>query len=151
MLGLGRRGTPRKLDVPGEDQSKVHYTLIEPGPFEGKHVLVVGGGNSAVENALALSDFNRCASVTISYRRNAFARCRAENRRRIDEAIQAGRVRPLLPSEVNRIGETDVILTVGTAPLTIPNDAVIVQIGGTAPAELLHKFGIDVVTKHGEA
>ena len=151
MLGLGRRGTPRKLDVPGEDQSKVHYTLIEPGPFEGKHVLVVGGGNSAVENALALSDFNRCASVTISYRRNAFARCRAENRRRIDEAIQAGRVRPLLPSEVNRIGERDVILTVGTAPLTIPNDAVIVQIGGTAPAELLHKFGIDVVTKHGEA
>jgi thioredoxin reductase/NAD-dependent dihydropyrimidine dehydrogenase PreA subunit len=151
MLGLGRRGTPRKLDVPGEDRSKVHYTLIEPDPFEGKHVLVVGGGNSAVENALALSEFNRCASVTISYRRNAFARCRAENRRRIDEAIQAGRVRPLLASEVNRIGERDVILTVGTAPMTIPNDAVIVQIGGTAPAELLHKFGIDVVTKHGEA
>jgi thioredoxin reductase/NAD-dependent dihydropyrimidine dehydrogenase PreA subunit len=151
MLGLGRRGTPRKLDVPGEDQSKVHYTLSEPEPFEGKHVLVVGGGNSAVENALALSDFNRCASVAISYRRNAFARCRVENRRRIDEVIQAGRVRALLPSEVSRIEEKDVVLTVGTAPMSIPNDAVIVQIGGTAPAQLLQKFGIDIVTKRGEA
>jgi len=151
MLGLGRRGLPRKLEVPGEEQAKVHYSLIEPDPFKGKHVLVVGGGNSAVENALALADFNGCASVTISYRRNAFARCRAENRRRIDEVIQAGKVRPLIPSEVKCINEKDVVLTVGSKEETIPNDDVIVQVGGTAPSELLHKFGIEVVTKRGEA
>jgi thioredoxin reductase/NAD-dependent dihydropyrimidine dehydrogenase PreA subunit len=151
LLGLGRRGTPRKLNVPGEEQAKVHYTLVEPDPFRGKHVLVVGGGNSAVENALALSDFGACASVTISYRRNAFARCRAENRRRIDEAIQAGKVRALMPSEVRTIGVTQVALTVGTQDITLPNDSVIVQIGGTAPSELLQKFGIEVVTKRGEA
>jgi thioredoxin reductase (NADPH) len=151
MLGLGRRGSPRKLDVPGEEQAKVHYTLLEPDPFKGKHVLVVGGGNSAVENALALADFGGCASVTLSYRRNAFARCRAENRRRIDEAIRAGKVRPLMPSEVKRIHETEVVLSIENGERTIPNDAVIVQIGGTAPAELLQKFGIDVVTKRGEA
>jgi thioredoxin reductase (NADPH) len=151
LLALGRRGTPRKLGVPGEEQAKVHYALVEPDPFKGKHVLVVGGGNSAVENALALADFNGCASVAISYRRNAFARCRAENRRRIDELIGAGKVRPLMPSEVVTIGQRDVVLKTDSQQLTIPNDDVIVQIGGTAPSELLHKFGIEVVTKRGEA
>jgi thioredoxin reductase/NAD-dependent dihydropyrimidine dehydrogenase PreA subunit len=151
LLGLGRRGTPRKLGVPGEEQGKVHYSIIEPEHFEGKHVLVVGGGNSAVENALALADFGRCASVAISYRRGAFARCRAENRRRIDEVIGAGKVRPFMPSEVMRINGSDVLLTAEKRELTIPNDNVIVQIGGTAPSELLQKFGIEVVTKRGEA
>ncbi|HZU84229.1 MAG TPA: NAD(P)-binding domain-containing protein [Polyangiaceae bacterium] len=151
LLALGRRGTPRKLGVPGEELPKVSYMLLEPGPFEGKHVLVVGGGNSAVENALALADFGRCASVAISYRRAAFARCRAENRRRIDQAIQAGSVRALMPSEVARIEEHEVILDVAGREQRLPNDALIVQIGGTAPAELLQKFGIQVVTKRGEA
>jgi thioredoxin reductase/NAD-dependent dihydropyrimidine dehydrogenase PreA subunit len=151
MLALGRRGSPRKLDVPGEEQAKVHYTLVEPDPFKGKHVLVVGGGNSAVENALALADYKGCASVTISYRRNAFARCRAENRRRIDEVIAAGKVKPLMPSEVKRINTNDVVLSVDSRETTIPNDAVIIQAGGTAPSELLKQFGIEVVTKRGEA
>jgi thioredoxin reductase len=151
LLAVGRRGTPRKLDVPGEEQAKVHYTLVEPDPFARKHVLVVGGGNSAVETALALADFKRCASVSISYRRDAFARCRADNRRRIDEAIQASRVQALLPSQIVSIHERDVVLTSGPREMRIPNDAVIVQIGGTAPAELLQTFGIQVVTKRGEA
>jgi thioredoxin reductase len=151
LLALGRRGAPRKLEVPGEDQAKVHYTLVEPDPFAGRHVLVVGGGNSAVETALALADFERCASVSISYRRDAFARCAAENRRRIDEAILTGRVKALLPSEVTAIEERKVVLTSGGREARIPNDAVFVQIGGTAPAELLRSFGIRVVTKRGEA
>jgi thioredoxin reductase/NAD-dependent dihydropyrimidine dehydrogenase PreA subunit len=151
MLALGRRGSPRKLEVPGEEQAKVHYALVEPEPFASKHVLVVGGGNSAVETALALADFNRCASVAISYRRDAFARCRADNRLRIEEAIRASKVKPLLPSEIVRIRERDVVLSAGGREMTIPNDAVIVQIGGTAPAELLRTFGIHVVTKFGEA
>lgn len=150
VLGLGRRGSPRKLEVDGEEQAKVHYRLLEPAEFKGKHVLVVGGGNSAVETALSLADSNGCASVTISYRRNVFARCRAENRRRIDECIQAGKVRTLMPSEVKRINGSDVVLAAGSDMVTIPNDAVIVQIGGTAPSELLQKFGIEVVTKRGE-
>jgi thioredoxin reductase/NAD-dependent dihydropyrimidine dehydrogenase PreA subunit len=151
LLALGRRGTPRKLDVPGEEQAKVHYTLVEPGPFAGKHVLVVGGGNSAVETALALADFNRCASVAISYRRDAFARCRPENRRRLDEAVQASKVQALLASEIVKIGDRDVVLTTAGREMKIANDAVIIQIGGTAPADLLQTFGIHLVTKRGEA
>jgi thioredoxin reductase/NAD-dependent dihydropyrimidine dehydrogenase PreA subunit len=151
LLALGRRGNPRKLGVAGEELPKVSYTLLEPDPFRGKHVLVVGGGNSAVENALALADFGGCASVSISYRRGAFARCRAENKRRIDAMIQGGKVRALMPSELVRIGEREVALDVDGKSTTVENDAVIVQIGGTAPAELLQKFGIQVVTKRGEA
>jgi thioredoxin reductase/NAD-dependent dihydropyrimidine dehydrogenase PreA subunit len=151
MLGLGRRGTPKKLGVPGEERASVHYRLLEPAAFDGKHVLVVGGGNSAVESALSLADSNGCASVTISYRRAAFARCRAENRRRIDEVVSAGKVRALMPSDVVCINETHVVLTIDKQQITIPNDSVIVQVGGTAPSELLQKFGIDVVVKRGEA
>lgn len=150
LLGLGRRGTPRKLGAPGEEQAKVHYRLLEPEAFRDKHVLVVGGGNSAVESALSLADAGGCASVSISYRRSAFARCRAENRRRIDEYVTNGSIRAFLPSEVSRIGPSDVVLRTDAGERALRNDAVIVQIGGTAPAELLHKFGIAVVTKHGE-
>jgi thioredoxin reductase/NAD-dependent dihydropyrimidine dehydrogenase PreA subunit len=151
MLGLGRRGTPRQLGVPGEELAKVAYMLLEPEHFRGKHVLVVGGGNSAVESAISLADSGGCASVSISYRREAFARCRAENRRRIDELIQARKVHPLMPSTVESIAEDHVILDYAGQKRQLVNDAVIVQIGGTAPAELLQKFGIEVVTKRGEA
>ena len=151
LLGVGRRGTPQRLGVAGEEQAKVHYRLLEPEAFRGQHVLVVGGGNSAVESALSLADSGGCASVTISYRRTAFARCRAENRRRIDELVANGAVRALLPSEVVCINAKDVVLRVDGTQTAVQNDAVIVQIGGTAPGELLHKFGVTMVTKRGEA
>jgi thioredoxin reductase (NADPH) len=150
VLAIGVRGSPRKLGVPGEELAKVAYRLIEPQEFASKHALVVGGGNSAVESALALADAGGCASVSISYRREQFARCRAENRRRIDEVIQAGQVTPLLPSEVVRIDPDRVTLKHAGGEHSLRNDAVIVQIGGSPPADLLKSFGIDLVTKYGE-
>ncbi|MCA9593391.1 MAG: NAD(P)-binding domain-containing protein [Myxococcales bacterium] len=150
VLALGVRGSPRKLGVPGEELQKVAYRLLEPEPFEGKHVMVVGGGNSAVESAIALADFGRCASVSISYRRDAFARCRGDNRRKIDAAIQEGKVRALMPTNITAIGEDRVRLKNGAGEKDVPNDALIVQIGGTAPADLLKSFGVELVTKYGE-
>jgi thioredoxin reductase (NADPH) len=149
VLALGVRGSPRKLGVPGEDLPKVAYRLLEPEEFAEKHVIVVGGGNSAVESALSLSDSNRCASVAISYRRDKFARCRAENRRRIDEAIANGRVTPLLGTELVDIAEDRVTIRGHGADTERANDALIVQIGGTAPADLLRSFGVELVTKYG--
>lgn len=151
FLALGRRGAPQKLGVPGEELSKVHYRLLEPEVFSGLDVLVVGGGNSAVECALALANLGGCRSVSISYRREAFARCRAENRRQIEQGIAAGTIRSLLPSTVRSIGAREVVLEQKGMEHRIANDAVIVQIGGTSPTELLSTFGVEMVTKYGEA
>ena len=152
LLALGRRGSPRKLDVPGEEQSKVVYRVIEPEAFQGQHVLVVGGGNAAVESAFALIDGGKCASVTISYRKNAFARCRQPNRKRIEAEIEGGRLTALLGTEVEEIIEDRVSLRNASRELiSIDNDAVVVQVGGTAPTDLLQNVGIEIVTKYGEA
>ncbi|HKO94569.1 MAG TPA: NAD(P)-binding domain-containing protein, partial [Polyangiaceae bacterium] len=122
-----------------------------PAEFAGKHVLVVGGGNSAVESALALVDQGQCASVAISYRRADFARCRAQNRERIAAAIQRGAVRALLSTEVKQISQRSLLLQAGSQLQQLTNDAVLVQIGGTPPARLLGNLGIQLVTKYGEA
>ncbi len=151
VLALGGRGSPRKLGVPGEEQGKVTYRLLEPQEFEGQHVLVVGGGNSAVESAIALADFGGCASVAISYRRAQFARCRAENRRRVDECIAQGSVQALMETEVGAITPEQVGLHGPGGQVALRNDSTIVQIGGLPPAQLLSSFGIDLVKKYGEA
>lgn len=151
VLALGRRGAPRKLNVPGEESGKVHYRVLEPREFEGQHVLVVGGGNSAVETALALADQGRCKSVSISYRRPAFERCRAENRDGIAKAVSEGRVKARMSTTVAWIESTRVGLTEADgAVVAAANDAIIVQIGGTPPSELLSSFGVATVTKYGE-
>jgi thioredoxin reductase/NAD-dependent dihydropyrimidine dehydrogenase PreA subunit len=152
VLALGGRGSPRKLDVPGEESAKVSYRLLEPSEFRGKHVMVVGGGNSAVESALALADFRGCASVSLSYRRKEFARCRRENRRRIQECSASGAVRTLLSTELLSVQERSVRLSDEQQRVfEVPNDALIVQAGGTPPAQLLQSFGIQMVTKYGES
>ena len=126
--------------------------MIEPEVFQDKHVLVVGGGNAAVESVFALLDGGNCASVTISYRKSTFARCRKPNRKRIEADIEAGRLTALMGTEVDEIFEDRVILRNGAGePITIENDAVVIQIGGTAPTALLQDVGIEIVTKYGEA
>ncbi len=151
VLALGRRGSPRKLEVPGEDHPKVSYRLLEPEPFQGKHVLIVGGGNSAAECAIALGDFAGCKSVTLSYRREELARLRGDVKRRIEQLFKSKRVAAALPSTVKEIKDRTVVLANGPNKKEIPNDAIIVQIGGTSPNELLNSMGIRTVLKYGEA
>jgi thioredoxin reductase (NADPH) len=152
VLALGGRGSPRKLEVSGEERSKVVYRLLEPEEFRGKHVLVVGGGNSAVESALSLADFGGCASVALSYRRAELARCRAENKRRIGECFASGAVHALLSTELTAIDADAVTLKDAEQRVQqLQNDALVVQIGGTPPAQLLTSFGIQMVKKYGEA
>jgi thioredoxin reductase len=136
--------------VPGEDLSKVVYRLIEPEPFAGKHVLVVGGGNAAADCAIALAQAKICASVALSYRKDKLARLRGSVRAEIDRCFKAETIRPLLPTEVVAIGESSVRLKGPSGTSELRNDSVIVQIGGTAPSELLKTIGIDLVEKRGE-
>jgi thioredoxin reductase (NADPH) len=152
ILALGRRGSPRKLEIPGEDLSKVSYRVIEPEEHHRKHVMVVGGGNSAVETAVILADYGDCASVSISYRKGRFARARAENMQRIEEAIQSGRVRAYMDTELTSVEEGRVHLKHSDGrEEAVANDSLVVQVGGTDPGELLKSFGVDLQTKYGDA
>ena len=150
LLAIGRRGTPRKLEVPGEDLSKVVYRLIDPEQYRGQHVLVVGGGDSALEAAASIAD-EAGTTVTLSYRSDAFSRAKEKNRARIHEAAQAGQIRVLLNSVVKAIYPEQVELDQTGTLHAIPNDAVIISAGGVLPTLFLKKIGIQVETKHGTA
>lgn len=150
LLTIGRRGTPRTLDVPGEDQTKVVYRLIDPEQYRGQHVLVVGGGDSALEAAWSIAE-QPGTTVTLSYRSGSFNRAKAKNRERVDEAEAAGNLTVLLSSNVKEIGEDYVEMEKGGERFSIANDAVIVCVGGILPTPFLESMGINVETKYGTA
>jgi thioredoxin reductase (NADPH) len=148
LLTIGRRGTPRRLDVPGEEQSKVVYRLIDPQQYRGQHVLVVGGGDSALEAACSIAE-EPDTVVTISYRSQSFSRAKSKNRKRVEEAQETGKLKVLLSSSVKRIGLEDIELQHRDRCFTIKNQAVIVCVGGILPTPFLEGMGIEVETKHG--
>jgi thioredoxin reductase/NAD-dependent dihydropyrimidine dehydrogenase PreA subunit len=150
LLAIGRRGTPRKLGVAGEELTKVVYRLIDPEQYRGQHVLVVGGGDSALEAATSIAD-EPGSTVTISYRAEAFSRCKEKNRRKVQEAETSGRLKVLLQSQVKEITDKQVSLTHKDQNVDLPNDAVIVCAGGILPTAFLKSIGIDVETKFGTA
>jgi thioredoxin reductase (NADPH) len=150
LLAIGRRGTPRKLGVPGEELPKVVYRLVDPEQYVGQDVLVVGGGDSALEAAASVAE-NGGRSVILSYRGDAFSRAKPRNRERIAAAEKSGRLRVLLRSEVRRIETDRVVLDFNGRDVDFSNDAVIVSAGGILPADFLRSIGIAVETKHGTA
>jgi thioredoxin reductase/NAD-dependent dihydropyrimidine dehydrogenase PreA subunit len=150
LLAIGRRGTPRKLGVPGEELSKVVYRLIDPEQYSGKHVLVVGGGDSALEAAASIAESGSDA-VVLSYRGEEFDRAKARNRERIKAAATAGRLRVLMKSSVRQIATESVAIESNGGTLKVRNDAVIVSAGGVLPSDFLRRVGITVETKYGVA
>lgn len=148
LLSIGRRGTPRKLDVPGEELGKVMYRLIDPEQYRGKHVLVVGGGDAALEAAVAISE-QPGATVALSYRGNAFNRVKQKNRELMEKASSSGQLRLLLESTVKQILPATVLLDQKGTAIELPNDAVIVCAGGILPTPLLKEIGIQIETRHG--
>ena len=150
LLSIGRRGTPRKLDVPGEELEKVVYRLIDPEQYRGKHVLVVGGGDAALEAAVSISRESG-TTVTLSYRSNAFSRVKPKNRELTEEASNSGRLTVLLESTVKEIRSATVLLNQKGTAIELPNDAVIVCAGGILPTPLLKEIGIQIETRHGTA
>ena len=149
LLTIGRRGTPRKLGVPGEELPKVVYRLIEPEQYQSRKVLVVGGGDSALEAAASIAEISEPGCVTLSYRGDAFGRAKARNRERVAAASDAGLLRIAFNSKVRRITPDSVDLEVNGAPEKLPNDAVIVSAGGVLPTDFLRSIGIEVETKWG--
>lgn len=150
LLAIGRRGTPRTLGVPGEDKSKVVYRLIDPEQYKGQHVLVVGGGDSALEAAVSIAE-EAGTTVTLSYRSEAFSRAKEKNRVKVANAQKAGRLNVLMSSNVKQIDDDTVTINVDEKDLSIANNAVIVCAGGILPTPFLKSIGIEVETKYGTA
>lgn len=150
VLCIGRRGTPRKLGVPGEDEySHVVYMLRDAEQYRRRRVMVVGGGDSAVEAALQLSEVVG-THVCLSYRGDAFTRCKKANRERIQDAAKAKRVEVHLATNVTRITPEVVELKGAVGRYSIPTDDVIVSIGAELPIPFLTSLGIAVEEKRGE-
>lgn len=151
VLAIGRRGSPRKLGAAGETLSKVAYRLIDPQQYEGTKVLVVGGGDAALEAAIALAEESD-AQVTLSYRGAELGKCREANKRKFAELVQAKRIRAVMGSVVKQITEQFVVLQVADGRLgKIHNDFVIVCIGGELPTEFLKSVGVGIRRLFGTA
>jgi thioredoxin reductase/NAD-dependent dihydropyrimidine dehydrogenase PreA subunit len=143
ILALGRRGTPRKLGVPGEELPKVMYRLIDTASYNGRKILVVGGGNSAIEAAVGLG-IQKGNTVTLSYRQGTFNRISQRNQQHLDQSVKEKRITLALETEVAKITPTSVILTGKKGQSEIPNDEVFIFAGGEMPFELLRQIGVDV-------
>jgi thioredoxin reductase (NADPH) len=150
LLAIGRRGTPRRLGVPGEGLPKVVYRLIDPQQYRGRHVLVVGGGDSALEAAANIVA-EPGTTVTLSHRSEGFSRAKLKNRERVEAARKSGRLKVLLQTDIEKIGTHDVELAQNGKRTAIRNDAVIVCAGGILPTPFLESIGIEVETKYGTA
>ena len=148
LLSMGRRGTPRKLGCKGEEQAKVVYRLIDPEQYRGQHVLVVGGGDSALEAAIACAQ-EPGTRVTLSYRGDAFSRVKQKNRDHVKEAEAAGKLKVALSSKIEEISADSVVIEMGGKKETIKNTAVIVCAGGILPTPFLKDIGVQVETKFG--
>lgn len=143
ILALGRRGTPRKLGVPGEEHPKVMYSLIEADAYKNANILIVGGGDSAVEAAMGLAH-QKGNKVTLSYRKPEFSRIKERNTQRLEECIQSNMLEVILESNPVKIAEDSVTLEVKGSTKELSNDYVWVFAGGIPPNAFLEKVGIQL-------
>ena len=149
ILALGRRGTPRKLGARGEQHSKVMYRLLEAEQFQNNNLLVVGGGDSAIEAAVGLAH-QTGNKVTISYRKESFFRLKPRNQTNIQKNIAEGKISTMFNSQVKDIREKEVEIEESGRTLILPNDFVFVFAGGELPFEFLKKIGIKIEVHRGE-
>jgi thioredoxin reductase len=151
LLAIGRRGTPRKLGVAGEEQEKVVYRLIDAEQYRGMHVLVVGGGDSAAEAALAIVA-ERGTTVTISCRSDEiFTRPKDKNRQQLKQCVERKKLMVYVNANVKEIGIDTVTLIHEGKDIEMKNDVVIVCAGGTLPTPMLKEIGVMVDTYYGTA
>ena len=146
LLAIGRRGSPRKLGIPGEMTEKVAYRLLDPELIEKKRIVVVGGGDSAVEAALSLAAQNE---VILSYRRGHFSRIKSRNREKIQTAIDRGDIEVRYHTNLVRIERKQVVIEEQGGEVSLPNDLVYIFAGGELPTQFLKKAGVQITTRFG--
>ncbi|MEQ8219355.1 MAG: NAD(P)-binding domain-containing protein [Arenibacter sp.] len=146
LLSIGRRGTPRKLDVPGEESQKVAYRLLEPEQISDKKIIVVGGGDSAIESALLLKDHNQ---VILSYRKDKFSRLKPKNKDKIEKAIADNSIQVQFNSNVVSIADKSVLMKMDDESIEIENDLVYIFAGGELPTSFLQNAGVQITKRYG--
>jgi len=149
LLAIGRRGTPRKLNIPGEMKEKVAYRLLEPELISGKDIIVIGGGDSAIESALLLVNEN---NVTISYRNEVFNRLKPANTEALNKAIDDKKLEVMFSTNLVSIDDDTITITFGKSGESkkVKNDLVYIFAGGELPTQFLEKAGIKITKKFGE-
>lgn len=141
VMAIGRRGTPRKLDVPGEGLPQVMYSLLDAEAYTNNRIVIIGGGDSAIEAAMGLA-IQPGNQVVISYRRNEFTRLKDRNEKRLAECLQDGTVKTMMSSQPVEVRKDAVVLKVGEETRVVPADYVWIFAGGTPPREFLEKIGV---------
>lgn len=141
VLAIGRRGSPRKLGIPGEELPHVMYSLIDAEAYRGKRIVVVGGGDSAIEAAIGLA-LQKGNHVTISYRRDGFSRLKDRNEKRLADMLKSGQLAVLFSSQPVEIKPGSVVMQIGQERKDVPADYVWILAGGTPPKEFLGRCGI---------
>jgi thioredoxin reductase (NADPH) len=143
VLAIGRRGSPRKLGVPGEDSTKVAYNLLDADAYKGKAICVVGGGDSGIEaaNGMARQDLEN--RVWIVHRTEDFSRAKPRNQKKIQKSMDEGRVKVFFNAAVVEIRERSMLVKTATGVEEIENDFVFVMVGGESPKKFLSDIGIE--------
>jgi putative YpdA family bacillithiol system oxidoreductase len=141
VLALGRAGTPRKLGVKGEELPHVLYRLIEADHYTNNNILIVGGGDSAVEAAMGLAH-QAGNKVTVSYRKSEFSRLKDRNAKRIEEHIHSRKIEVLFNSMPKEFRVGSVVMECGDQTRELPNDFVWIFAGGTPPSDFLKAAGV---------
>ena len=141
VMALGRAGTPRKLGVPGEELPHVLYRLIEADHYTNNNILIVGGGDSAVEAAMGLAH-QPGNKVTLSYRKSEFSRLKERNTKRIEEHMKSKKLEVLFNSMPTEFRHGSALIEVGGTVRELQNDYVWIFAGGIPPTEFLKSTGI---------
>ncbi|MCA9666612.1 MAG: NAD(P)-binding domain-containing protein [Myxococcales bacterium] len=150
LLAIGRRGTPRKLGVAGENDQRVAYVMTEPDRWANQQLVVVGGGDVACETALALAE-QPGTTVSMLYRGSSLSRPKPGNRERIAEAVQQGKLELVLGADVKAVTPSGIQLaTPQRGAFEIPADKIFACLGGNPPTKFLSAIGIEVVTFTGQ-
>ena len=148
VLAIGRRGTPRKLGVPGETLPKVSYRLLEPEQHQNQNIVVVGGGDSAIEAAIALAGQPQ-NNVVLSYRGEAFSRIKPMNKQRLDDRVARKAITIMFTSNIKEIGEKYIKISTSEDIVEMQNDYVYIFAGGELPNEFLNKIGVQIEKRFG--